>query len=182
MSVAKILTVAEAEFRAMVRSKAFLVSIVFLPILILGMSFLQKQISARADTSTRRFAVIDASGRFYDGIAEATRTRDSAAAAMAKSKTLEPRYEPERVDMGGRTLEQVRLELSDRVRKEQLFAFVEIPAEPDRDKLRYYSDHPASRAARSGPGSAPAGATLRDRKKPPLPRARRTCPGRRTPV
>ena len=145
MSVAKILTVAEAEFRAMVRSKAFLVSIVFLPILILGMSFLQKQISARADTSTRRFAVIDASGRFYDGIAEATRTRDSAAAAMAKSKTLEPRYEPERVDMGGRTLEQVRLELSDRVRKEQLFAFVEIPAEPDRDKLRYYSDHPASR-------------------------------------
>ena len=142
MSLAKILSVAEAEFRAMVRSKAFLVSIVVLPIMMLGLSFAQKQISARVDTSPRRFAVIDPSGRFYDRIAAAAHERNAALDA-AGHKLPKPPFEPERVDVGGRPLDDVRLALSERVRKEQLFAFVEIPAEPDRDKIRYYSDHPA---------------------------------------
>ena len=54
-----------------------------------------------------------------------------------------PPFAPERVDVGPRALDEVRLALSERVRKEELYAFVEVPAEPDRDKLRYYSDHPA---------------------------------------
>ena len=45
--------------------------------------------------------------------------------------------------MGGRASDELRVELSERVRKEELFAFVEIPANPDVDKMRYYSDHPA---------------------------------------
>lgn len=140
----KILTVAEAEFRAMVRSKAFLISIVVLPIIMLGMSFAQKQISARVDTSPRRFAVIDPTGRWYDRIAAEANKRNAAIAELAAaSKLPKPPFTPERADLGGRPLDEVRLALSDRVRQEQLFAFVEIPAEPERDKVRYYSDHPA---------------------------------------
>lgn len=143
MSLNKILAVAEAELRAMVRSKAFLVSIVVLPIIMLGMSFAQKQISARVDTSPRRFAVIDSSGRWYDRVADAARTRNAALADLAAHKLPKPPFEPERVDVAGRPLDDVRVALSERVRKEQLFAFVEIPADPDREKIRYYSDHPA---------------------------------------
>jgi ABC-type Na+ efflux pump permease subunit len=40
-------------------------------------------------------------------------------------------------------VDEQRLRLSDRVRREELFAFVEIPASPEREQLRYYSDHPA---------------------------------------
>jgi ABC-2 type transport system permease protein len=143
VSLNKILAVAEAEFRAMVRSKAFLISIVVLPVLMLGMSLAQKQISARADTSTRRFAVLDTTGRYYDDIAAAAQARNAELGAASAHKMPRPPFEPERVELAGRSLDAVRLELSERVRKEQLFAFVEIPAEPDRDKLRYYSDHPA---------------------------------------
>ncbi|HEX9103243.1 MAG TPA: ABC transporter permease, partial [Polyangia bacterium] len=143
MSPNKILAVAEAEFRAMVRSKAFLVSIVVLPVIMLGMSFAQKQISARVDTSARRFAVVDPSGRYYDRIAAAARARNAELPELAAHKLPKPPFEPERADVGGRALDEVRLALSERVRKEELFAFVEIPADPAVDKLRYYSDHPA---------------------------------------
>jgi ABC-2 type transport system permease protein len=44
-------------------------------------------------------------------------------------------------------VDELRLELSDRVRRQELFAFVEIPAgvvDPDaRQQIRYYSDHPS---------------------------------------
>lgn len=143
MNLAKIFAVAEAEFRSMVRSKAFLVSIVVLPIIMIGMSFAQKQISARVDTSPRRFAVIDASGRHYDAIAAAARARNGETADATAPRTPRPPFEPERVELSGRALDDVRVELSERVRKEQLFAFIELPADADRDKLRYYSDHPA---------------------------------------
>ncbi len=143
MNLAKILAVAEAEFRAMVRSKAFLISIIVLPVIMLGMSFAQKQISARVDTSPRRFAVVDASGRWYERVADAAKQRNDALADLAAPKLPKPPFLPERVETGGRSLDEIRFGLSERVRKEELFAFVEIPAEPDRDKLRYYSDHPA---------------------------------------
>jgi ABC-2 type transport system permease protein len=141
MSVAKILAVAEAEFRAMTRSKAFIISISLLPILILGLSFAQRQISDRADTSTKRFAVIDPSGRYYEAVADAARQRDAEMAALPQ-KANKPSFAPERVDIAGRALDDVRLALSERVRKEELFAFVELPADAASEKLRYYSDHP----------------------------------------
>ena len=142
MSLSKILAVAEAEFRALTRSKAFLISISLLPILILGLSFAQPQISKRADTSTKRFAVIDPTGRYYEAVADAARKRDADMAALPQ-KANKPSFAPERVDVAGRALDDVRLALSERVRKEELFAFVEIPADAANEKLRYYSDHPA---------------------------------------
>ncbi|MCU1280606.1 MAG: family transporter protein, partial [bacterium] len=86
---------------------------------------------------------LDPTGRYYDDLAAAARTRNAEVAAANGHGMPKPPFEPERVELAGRPLDEVRLALSERVRKEQLFAFVEIPAEPDREKLRYYSDHPA---------------------------------------
>ena len=138
----KILAVAETEFRSMVRSKAFLISVLILPVVMLGMSFAQKQLAERADTRPRRFAVVDPSGRYYDLLEAAARQRNLAVADPAAHKASKPPFEPVRTSSAAAP-DELRLELSDRVRKEELFAFVEIPAQPDRDKLRYCSDHPA---------------------------------------
>lgn len=141
MSLDKIFAVAQAEFRAMVRSKAFLISVVILPVVVLGMSFAQKQLAARADTSARKFAVVDGSGHFYPLLEAAARERNAHVRDVPPGKPPKPAFEPERAV--GIPSDDVRLSLSERVRKGELFAFVEIPDSPDVDKVHYYSDHPA---------------------------------------
>jgi ABC-2 type transport system permease protein len=136
--VNRVLAVAEQEFRALVRSKAFLVSVVILPVLIFGMGVAERTLSRHADSGPRRFAVVDDSGgRWFDALA---------ARAAERNATLDGRerapFVPLRVD-SKQPRDQVRLDLSAQVKSEQLFAFVEIPAEPDVEPLRYYTDHPA---------------------------------------
>jgi ABC-type Na+ efflux pump permease subunit len=138
IDVGKIAAVAETEVRTLVRSKSFLVSLAILPVLMIGASFAQKQLSGRADRSPRRFAIVDGSGRLGRVLVEAAERRN---AALSGDKTPRAPFLPELVD-GGAT-DASRLRLSDRVRKEELFAFVEIPADLDHERVRYYSDHPA---------------------------------------
>lgn len=139
----KVLAVAQTEFRALTRSKAFLVSVLILPVMMLVTSFLQRQVAEHADTRPRRFAVIDPSGRFYDVIDAAARARNQHLGQKLGDKRVDlTPFIPERADARV-PIDELRLRLSDRVRKEELFAFVEIPAQPDLEKLRYYSDHPA---------------------------------------
>ena len=59
-----------------------------------------------------------------------------------------PRFEPSLVAEAGRSLDELRLELSDRVRRGELFAFVEIPegvVDPERGadaRILYHTDNP----------------------------------------
>ena len=114
-----------------------------LPILILGLSFAQKQLAKHADTSTKRFAV---------SIRAAATTRPSPRRRAQRDARWRPAGQEgaqavvrarARRRRRPRARRAARSELSERVRKEELFAFVEIPAEPRASKLRYYSDHPA---------------------------------------
>jgi ABC-type Na+ efflux pump permease subunit len=63
-------------------------------------------------------------------------------AAMATA-----RFIPVKIDIADRKPDELRVALSDRVRKGELFAFVEFPAEvldPGGEaRIRYYSDHPS---------------------------------------
>jgi ABC-2 type transport system permease protein len=138
--VNKIFAVAEQEFRSLVRSKAFLISIVLLPLMMVLGSVMQRQLGRRTDTRPRRFAVIDPSGRWFDALAARAEARNQHLGAL-KHDSLAP-FVPVRVD-GSRPLDELRLQLSAEVKKEQLFAFVEIAAEPDAEPLRYYTEHPA---------------------------------------
>ncbi|HEX4565011.1 MAG TPA: hypothetical protein VH138_00215, partial [Vicinamibacterales bacterium] len=122
-ALGKIFAVAEAEFRSLVRSKAFIVSILILPAMILVMSFAQTQLAGRVDTSPRRFAVVDGSGRFWDVIAQKAREHNAHLGELDGKRVARAPFEPTRAS-DGKPLEQLRVELSDRVRKEELFAFV----------------------------------------------------------
>ncbi|HWE26564.1 MAG TPA: hypothetical protein VHB97_01120, partial [Polyangia bacterium] len=139
ISLDKIFAIAGAEVRALLRSKAFLVSVCIVPLLSLTMNLLQRRIAGHADPAPRQLAVIDPGGRFFPAIALAAQSRN---AALDAAGATTPRFLPHLVTAPG-SLAAVRLQLSDDIRSGVLFAFVEIPNEPDREPLRYHSDHPA---------------------------------------
>ena len=138
----KILTVASAEFGTLVRSKAFILTLILMPV-IMGISALLLRITDDAtDTNERRFAYIDRSGITAPVLEAAAAARN----ATADAEGL-PRFVPVAVSAGSRPEDELRIELSDEVRSKQLFAFVEIPAniaDPDANAgIRYYSDSPS---------------------------------------
>jgi ABC-2 type transport system permease protein len=142
----KAFVVAGAEWNAAVRSRAFIVSLVLLPVLMGGSIAAEKAVAGHTDTMTRRFAVIDPTGKLYDGLAQKTEVRNALVAGKAG------RFVPEKVDVPAgdpARLDAVRLALSDRIRARELFAFVELPADAlaagegaVAPKMRYYSDDP----------------------------------------
>lgn len=138
----KILTVASAEFGTLVRSKAFLVTLVLMPV-IMGLSGMLIRVTRDAtDTTERRFAYIDRSGITAPVLEAAAAVRN----ATADAEGL-PRFVPVALPPGDRAEDALRIELSDRVRSKDLFAFVEIPAaiaDPDANAgIRYYSNSPS---------------------------------------
>jgi ABC-2 type transport system permease protein len=138
--VRKIGIVAAAELGMLVRTRAFIITILLMPVLVAGSILFQNVISKQVDTTARRFAVVDGTGALFDAIERAARDRN----LLVRTGVLKAaRFHPERVD---RALDaDARLALSDRVRREEIFAFVEIPAgvlAPGGARVAYYSDHP----------------------------------------
>ena len=138
----KILTVASSEFGTLVRSKAFLFTLVLMPVVMAGSALLMRATKDATDTTARRFAFIDRSGVAGPVLQAAAKARLATASAGA----IAP-FEPVEVPFAGRPADALRIELSDRVRNKELFAFVEIAgdvADPDSaGGIRYYSDHPS---------------------------------------
>jgi ABC-2 type transport system permease protein len=139
--VNKTLIVASSEFTTLTRSKAFLIGLVMMPVFIAVALGMQKMTRDATDLRDRHFAVVDPSGRWYPVLR---------AAADERNRSTQPRFLPESAaDVGSTSSESARANLSDRVRRNELYAFVEIPADivdpASADKLRYYSNHPADR-------------------------------------
>ncbi|MBA2258501.1 MAG: ABC transporter permease [Acidobacteria bacterium] len=141
----KILIVAQSEFATLVRSKAFIVTLILMPVIMGASVFIMRMTRDATDTNQRRFAYVDRSGlvgRVLEAVAE-VRNQTAATDGLA-------RFEPVAVSPVGRSNDDLRLELSDRVRRKEIFAFVEIPPEivdPDSSsEIRYYSDHPTYQA------------------------------------
>lgn len=142
----RILTVAASEFGTLVRSKAFIVTLVLMPVIMIASVLLMRASKDATDTNDRRFGYVDRSGIVGPALEAAAAARN----ATAPADRL-PRYEPVRI-AGDQPDDELRLELSDRVRRGELFAFVEIPADiadPEAAAdVRYYSDHPSYTALR----------------------------------
>jgi ABC-2 type transport system permease protein len=140
----KILIVAASEFSTLVRTKAFLLTLMLMPVLMIAAVLLMRASQGATDTKDRRFAYIDRSGIAGPVLQSAAQARNAVAADNGI-----PRFLPVEISPPGdaRSDNQLRLELSDRVRRGELFAFVDIPADvtnPDVSReVEYYSDHPS---------------------------------------
>ena len=142
----KALIVALSEFTTLTRSKAFLVGILLMPVF-MGIALgVQKFTRNATDIKERRFVVVDRTGVLYPAVAAAAEEWNRG--AMATGVQLAPRFVPSPA-MYGEADEQARAELSDRVRRDDLYAFVEIPADaldPESTaSMRYHSNHPSYR-------------------------------------
>jgi ABC-2 type transport system permease protein len=146
--MSRTLTVAASEFLTLVRTKAFLIGVLAMPIFMGGTIVFQRAMEQRADTTERRFAVVDRTGALLPVVAAAVEQWN--ARATAENGALRaPRFVAVAVDPAGAEPEALRLSLSEQVRSEALFAFVEIPetvldasADPPA-KVQYHSNHPS---------------------------------------
>jgi hypothetical protein len=138
----KALIIAGTEFANFVRTKAFIISIVLASVLPLIMIGVQRVIDRQADTTERRFAVVDHTGVLGPAIESAAAARNASVSGPPPSG---PRFVPV-VVRGAVAGDEARVELSEQVGRDELFAFVEIPAGVLDDstpvRLRYYSSHP----------------------------------------
>lgn len=142
----KILIVARTEFASSVRTKAFVASLLMLPVIYAALIGMQV-FANRADTEPRAFAVVDRTGKLYPAIEAAAEARNKAVVGP-EGKPTSSAFLPSEAGDGGRSPVETALDLSEKVRAKELFAFVEIPADAVEAKadgpvlLKYYSDRP----------------------------------------
>ena len=160
----KIGVVAATEIGNALRSKAFIVGVLLVPIIMLATSAAQPLLENRVDQSPKRFVVLDRTGVLFEGLARAAAERNVEVAGQSGVRGVGGPFAPERLELGTRPLGDALLELSDRARRNEIFAFVDLPPElldlpgpgdaqgappgagtasaPGPSLIRYYSDHP----------------------------------------
>jgi ABC-2 type transport system permease protein len=145
----KIWTLFKREYRASVRTKSFIISVLLVPIM-MGGGFLAMIIMEKnKDTDDKHFVVIDYSGLMEAPLKKALDTRNSEEIFHARTgDQIDAAYIVEFMEPDRQNLDGQRLALSDRVEKQELHAFIEIgpdilhPAGEGKEAyLKYYSQH-----------------------------------------
>lgn len=128
----KILVIANREFRAIVGTKAFLIVITMMPVLMFGGIAVQKMLEGRVGPAEKKIAVLDGTGVLFESLAAAARSHNEREISdLAGGKQIKPRLALEAGPAGAVT-EETRFQLSERIRRRQIDAFLEIPAGIDR--------------------------------------------------
>ena len=155
----KILTIAVREYQAMVATRAFLVAIAIMPVLMFGGAWVPGLLQQMETPTPRRIAVVDNTEQLFDQLQRAAEERNRLLEQKAQA-AANPSDEQAKVEQraGSRArdedeesrealgleeihpyiLEQIpvegfgdeqRLALSERIRGGELYAFLEIPAD-----------------------------------------------------
>jgi ABC-2 type transport system permease protein len=146
--VRRVLTIARSEFYTAVSARGFLVGIMLMPALFGGAVQLQRVVERRANDVTRVVAIVDDTGELFAPLSAAAEAWNRGDRDAGVRVTGGPKFTLEPVQPSG-DRQALRLELSERVRSQSLFAFVELPPGllgPDGGtRIRYYSAAPAYR-------------------------------------
>jgi ABC-2 type transport system permease protein len=123
----KILLVAKRDYLAAIRSKAFLFALVIAPIMGGGSFIGVALMKAKPDIHERRVAIVDRTGVAAAAVIEAAGEKNSEELFdKISGRQLAPRYVFETAAPDNANPNAQRLALSDRVRRRELFAFLEI--------------------------------------------------------
>jgi ABC-2 type transport system permease protein len=142
----RILTVAETEFLTLVRTKAFIIGILLMPLLMVVFITFMRYAESHVDTTDRRVAVIDQTGALYDWLVKAAEARNERMGTG--DAKLGPHLLFSKVDLAGKSVDEVTVDLSARVRDKDLFAFIDFP--PDlltaekAAPIRFYAESTSS--------------------------------------
>ncbi|MGH7178060.1 MAG: hypothetical protein ACREJC_11825, partial [Tepidisphaeraceae bacterium] len=150
----KTLVIAVREYFAAVKSKAFVISLVLMPVMMTGGIVVQRMAERIADTKLKKVAVIDrtAGETLFQSLAQAAEKRNKTELTDPKTgRQFRPAIELERIapaDLADpAAVATQRMELSERVRRDELFAFIEI----GKDVLRPRVASPATLPAEEDP-------------------------------
>jgi ABC-2 type transport system permease protein len=142
----RIFIVAQSEFQTLIKTKAFLIGLLLMPIITAGAIGFQVYAQKHSDRDDHTFVVIDHTGVLAAPLAE------KAAAFNQKNGTGADRLGPNfltEVSPNRAPDEAYRLSLSERIKSKQLFAFIEIPAavvDPNVETppaIQYYTETPS---------------------------------------
>ncbi len=146
----KVLVIAVREYQAAVRTKMFIITLVLMPVLFGGSIAAHLLLKDHVDTTDRRVAVVDRTGVLYEAIAAEAKDRNTKEINDPETgRQIRPRFLFESVPPDNQDPAGQRLALSDQVRDQKLFAFVDIEADAihpvrdaDRPPVSYYSNNP----------------------------------------
>ncbi len=124
----KILILARREYQALIRTKAFIVSLVAMPIFMFGAIFVQTFLQEHLDTGEKIIVVLDGTGRLLAPLQALAEVRDQVGVDGQASNHKPRKSLKLEAGPAGPVTDELRLELSDRVRRNEIFAFVEIDA------------------------------------------------------
>jgi ABC-2 type transport system permease protein len=162
----KVLVIAIREYRAAVRTKAFLISLIMMPLLMGGSIGVQLLVRKMDDTKEKKFAVVDRTPdrKLFEALKAAAEKRNKLAQEETDSgKQLRGPFEIVEFDPSADEPAAIcaqQLELSERVEKGEFRGFLDIGADvleyedppkpptgekaPDRVSIRYQSNNPTS--------------------------------------
>lgn len=129
----KIVAVIKREYMTRVKSKGFIVSLFLMPVLMCGLVLLSSFLAIMEDKTEdmRKLAIIDETGEIFDQVQE----------AIAKHRTFQ--HKGELVYQAHRetaTTEKEKTTLQERVRKKELYAYLEIPKDVfSSGEVRFYA-------------------------------------------
>jgi ABC-2 type transport system permease protein len=136
----KLIVIAQREFMAMVGTKAFLVTLIMMPVLMFGGIFLMPLLSKMGGTTERTIHVVDGSGQLSSVLIEAAAQRQAALATQtaasnestpASSGNPMATSDPYRIDIDPKPelTDEERLNWSDEIRSGRVYALVEVPTD-----------------------------------------------------
>jgi ABC-2 type transport system permease protein len=140
----KLWVIAHREYVAMVGTKAFVFTLVMMPILMFGSLLIMPLVNQVSSGKNRKIVIADATGALFQAIARSASLRNEAIEKLAATEPDEsiggPSTSANRGGFMGQAsdtwefsetqaplTEQQRLELSQRLRSGELYAFVELP-------------------------------------------------------
>jgi ABC-2 type transport system permease protein len=143
----KVLLLAAREYKAAVHTKGFVLGLLLAPVVMSGGFIAMGLMKDRVDIDDKRVAVIDQSGLLAGAIVEAADRRNSEEIFDPDTgEQVRPAYIIEVIPPAGGDPEAVRLELSDRVRRGDLHAFLDIDADvlhppPEGARIAYHAEN-----------------------------------------
>ncbi len=146
----KFWTVALREYRTNIKSKTFLIAMGIMPIFMFGTIIIQEFLEDRVDTAAKKIAVVDRTGKIFPTLLESAKEHNAKALDPESGEQSGPEYALERSEPPTANLDKHLLELSERVRAKELFAFVEIAPDAgatadSASAVRYFSNQPTYR-------------------------------------
>ena len=142
----KFLAVIKREYIQRVRTKFFVIMTILGPAILASFVIIPMLMASMSTGGPTRLAVVDGSGKVYERFRDAlnrSRGEDEEEAAPAtptqavnanqqdrmkqRAQASQPGFSVEQVSLDGKSIDQVRLELGERVRKNELDGFVLLP-------------------------------------------------------